>query len=80
MPASKSSHSPDMVTIFKLSPVNGAHYDGELLPPQNWSWPTSTWLQRRMAQIDEFRLMKSPPSAEESANQKIGQAFPINRM
>lgn len=80
MPASKASRSLDMVTVFKLSPVNGAHYDGELLPPQNWSWPTSTWLQRRMAQIDEFRLMKSPSSAEESVNQKIGKAFPINRI
>ena len=80
MPASKAFRSPDMVTVFKLSPVNGAHYDGELLPPQNWSWPTSTWLQRRMAEIDEFRLMRSSPSAEGSANQKISQAFPINRM
>ena len=80
MPASKFSRSPDIVTVFKLSPVNGAHYDGERLPPQHWSWPTSTWLKRRMAQIDEFRLMKSPTSEADSANQNIGQAFPINRM
>jgi len=80
MRASKLSRSPDMVTVFKLSPVNGAHYDGELLPPQHWSWPASTWLKRRMAQLDEFRLIKSPTSAEDSGNQNISQAFPINRM
>ena len=80
MPASKSSRSPDMVTVFKLSPVNGAYYDGELLPPQHWNWPSSTWLKRRMGQLDEFRLMKSPASNEESANANIRQVFPVNRM
>jgi hypothetical protein len=80
MVASRLSRSPDMVTIFKLSPVNGAHYDGELLPPQHWNWPSSTWLKRRMAQIDEFRLTKSPTPVAESANEKIREAFPVNRM
>jgi hypothetical protein len=71
MPAPKSHRSPDIVTVFKLSPVNGAQYNGELLPTQHWDWPQSTWLKQRMAQIDEFRPMKTPQSVIDAAARKI---------
>jgi hypothetical protein len=71
MSVPKSYRSPDIVTVFKLSPVNGAQYNGELLPPQHWDWPQSTWLKQRMAQIDEFRPMKTPQSVMDAAARKI---------
>jgi hypothetical protein len=71
MSAPKPDRAPDIVTVFKLSPVNGAHYNGELLPTQHWDWPQSTWLKQRMAQIDESRLMKPPQSVIEAAARKI---------
>jgi hypothetical protein len=33
--------------IFSQSKVNGAPYSDDELPVCNWSWPTSTYLQRR---------------------------------
>jgi hypothetical protein len=34
--------------VFAQSKVNGAFYDGEELPGYKWSWPTDTYLQRRL--------------------------------
>jgi hypothetical protein len=39
--------------VFLQSKVNGAAYNGEQLPRQNWSWPKGTYLQQRL------RLAKS---------------------
>jgi hypothetical protein len=71
MSAPKPHRAPDIVTVFKLSPVNGAHYNGELLPTQHWDWPRATWLKQRMAQIDESRPMKPPQSLIDAAARKI---------
>jgi hypothetical protein len=65
----KAARSPDIVTIFKLSPVNGGHYNGDLLPPQRWNWPRSTWLKRRMAQIDEFRVGSAPRAGTDAISE-----------
>ena len=37
--------------IFLQSKVNGASYDGEGLPRQNWEWPKNTYFQRRLSRI-----------------------------
>lgn len=37
--------------VFSQSKVNGASYNGELLGGRNWSWPTDTYLQRRLQQV-----------------------------
>ena len=42
--------------VFLQSKVNGAAYDCEQLPRQNWSWPKDTYLQQRL------RLAKSDQS------------------
>ena len=34
--------------VFLQSKVNGAAYDCEQLPRQNWSWPKDTYLQQRL--------------------------------
>jgi hypothetical protein len=37
------------------SKVNGAAYDGEQLPRQNWKWPQGTYFQQRLrlAKLDQ---------------------------
>lgn len=35
-------------SVFLQSRVNGAPYRGEQLPLRPWSWPTNTYLQRRL--------------------------------
>lgn len=37
--------------VFSQSKVNGAPYIGELLAGRHWSWPTDTYLQRRLQQV-----------------------------
>ena len=34
--------------VFYNSKVNGAPYAGENLPACSWTWPTETYLQRRL--------------------------------
>ena len=34
--------------VFSQSKVNGAPYNGELLPGRIWDWPKDTYLQRRL--------------------------------
>jgi len=71
MPIPKRHHrSPDMVTVFKLSPVNGALYNGDLLPAHPWDWPHATWLKRRMEFLDKVRRMKSASSVSVATNRR----------
>lgn len=71
MPTPKGQHrSPDMVTVFKLSPVNGALYNGDQLPAYPWDWPHATWLKRRMEFLDKVRRMKSAPSVTAATNRR----------
>jgi hypothetical protein len=46
-------HSPASfwLRVFYNSKVNGAPYAGDKLPANNWSWPTDTYLQRRLRQV-----------------------------
>jgi len=37
--------------VFLNSKVNGAVYDGEQLPISTWTWPRTTYLRQRLAQI-----------------------------
>lgn len=36
------------VNVFSNSRVNGAAYSEDELPLQTWSWPTDTFMQRRL--------------------------------
>ncbi len=36
------------VTIFEIAKVNGGEYRGENLPSNQWKWPESTWLKKRL--------------------------------
>jgi hypothetical protein len=71
MPMPKGHHrSPDMVTVFRLSPVNGAPYNGDLLPAYSWDWPHATWLKRRMELLDRVRRMQSARSFSVATNRR----------
>jgi hypothetical protein len=71
MPMPKGHHrSPDMVTVFTLSPVNGALYNGDLLPAYPWDWPHATWLKQRMELLDRVRRMQSAPSFSVATNRR----------
>jgi hypothetical protein len=37
--------------VFAQSKVNGAFYQGEHLPGQNWNWPKDTFLRRRLREV-----------------------------
>ncbi len=41
--------------VFSQSKVNGALYNDEELPGQNWNWPKDTYLQRRLRQTRWYR-------------------------
>jgi hypothetical protein len=41
--------------VFLQSKVNGAVYCGDQLPGMPWSWPTGTYLQRRLKLAPDFR-------------------------
>ena len=39
--------------IFSNSRANGAPYFGDYLPAHLWSWPSGTYLQRRLREVRE---------------------------
>ena len=39
------------LNVFSNSKVNGAEYREDRLPQQTWSWPTDTYLQRRLREL-----------------------------
>ncbi len=52
---SKQDHSDKMhsfwLNVFHNSKVNGAEYREDHLPSQTWSWPSDTYLQRRLKEV-----------------------------
>jgi hypothetical protein len=49
--------------IFEQSKVNGAVYNGELLPRGTWEWPKNTYLSQRMK---NRQAKPTPPVADPS--------------
>jgi hypothetical protein len=41
--------------VFLQSKVNGARYNGEWLPGNNWKWPENTYLQRQRERLRRYR-------------------------
>jgi len=39
--------------VFYNSRANGAPYHGDYLPAHLWSWPSGTYLQRRLREVRE---------------------------
>lgn len=50
----------DWQIIFELSKVNGAPYQGDTLPYQNWKWPKNTWLQQKRHDIRSVEKNENP--------------------
>jgi len=52
---SKQDHREKMqgfwLNVFHNSKVNGAEYREDKLPSHTWSWPTDTYLQRRLREV-----------------------------
>ena len=46
--------------VFLQSKVNGARYNGEWLPGNNWKWPQNTYLQRRRERLRRYRPSDFP--------------------
>src|SRR5512132_1658454 len=71
---SKSDQSDKMssfwLTVFSNSKVNGAEYREDRLPLNTWSWPTDTYLQRRLKALranaaDEPVIVAQNPTLRE---------------
>jgi hypothetical protein len=45
--------------VFLQSRVNGATYNGEVLPRRSWDWPTNTYLQRRLRRHNQLRYVEN---------------------
>jgi len=48
--------------VFLQSRVNGATYNGEVLPRRSWDWPKNTYLQRRLRRHNHLRFVENSRS------------------
>jgi hypothetical protein len=73
---SKPDHTEKMrsfwLDVFSNSKVNGAEYREDRLPSHTWSWPTDTYLQRRLRQLrtagtDEPVIVAQNPTLRQPA-------------
>ena len=71
--------------VFSNSKVNGAEYREDRLPSHTWSWPTDTYLQRRLRVLrttaaDEPVIVAQNPTLRQPAPREAGVApKPQNR-
>jgi len=79
----KSDRSEKMqklwLNVFSNSKVNGAEYREDRLPSHTWSWPTDTYLQRRLralrtAASDEPVIVAQNPTLRQPAPRQDGLA------
>lgn len=79
----KSDHSEKMrslwLEVFSNSKVNGAEYREDRLPSHTWSWPTDTYLQRRLRELratatDEPVIVAHNPTLRQPAPRDGGMA------
>ena len=80
---SKSDHSEKMrsfwLEVFSNSKVNGAEYREDRLPSHTWSWPTDTYLQRRLRELrtaatDELVIVAQNPTLRQPASRDDAMA------
>ena len=80
---SKSDHSEKMrsfwLEVFSNSKVNGAEYREDRLPSHTWSWPTDTYLQRRLRELrtaatDEPVIVAQNPTLRQPASRDDAMA------
>ena len=79
----KSDHGEKMrsfwLDVFSNSRVNGAEYREDRLPSHTWSWPTDTFLQRRLRELraaatDEPVIVAQNPTLRQPAPREDGVA------
>ena len=80
------------LNVFSNSKVNGAEYREDRLPQQTWSWPTDTYLQRRLRELrvnaadEPVILAHNPtlrqpmPTEEDEASQLHSSSVPRRPM
>ncbi len=57
--------------VFNNSRVNGAPYSGDDLPSQRWTWPTDTYLQRRLRTLHVHAVgEKTTRAADETGSRQ----------
>ena len=80
---SKPDHSEKLrrfwLDVFNNSKVNGAEYREDRLPSHTWSWPTDTYLQRRLRELrtaarDEPVIVAQNPTLCQPASRDDGMA------
>jgi len=62
--------------VFYNSRANGAPYHGDYLPAYLWSWPSGTYLQRRLREVRENEGEHLPPRGFDAHLAGSGQARP----
>jgi len=67
------------LNVFHNSKVNGAEYREDRLPSQPWSWPTDTFLQRRLREVrangtDELVIVAQNPTLRQTVSKNEGAA------
>ena len=50
-PTQREKMSSFWLNVFSNSKINGAEYREDRLPARSWSWPTDTYLQRRLREL-----------------------------
>jgi hypothetical protein len=65
--------------VFSNSKINGAEYREDRLPSHTWSWPTDTYLQRRLRMVravaaDEPVIVAQNPTLRQPAPREDGGA------
>lgn len=70
--------------VFSNSKVNGAEYREDRLPSHTWSWPTDTYLQRRLRVLrttaaDEPVIVAQNPTLRQPAPTEGGAAAQSQR-
>jgi len=50
-PTQREKMSNFWLNVFNNSKINGAEYREDRLPSRSWSWPTDTYLQRRLREL-----------------------------
>ncbi|HSQ13488.1 MAG TPA: hypothetical protein VLM90_10725, partial [Candidatus Deferrimicrobium sp.] len=63
--------------VFSNSKANGAEYREDRLPSHTWSWPTDTYLQRRLRMVraaaaDEPVIVAQNPTLRQPAPREEG--------
>lgn len=65
-----NDHLSLWLQVFNNSKVNGAPYLGDDLPAHRWTWPTDTYLQRRLRTLHAHAVGEKTTRAPDGADNR----------